>query len=515
MIRPRQLAKTLSFPLAGLMQTASLAPWDYWPLGLLSITLLLYCIHSLTIKQSFWHGWLFGLGLFGSGTSWVYVSIHEYGYASPPLAVALTGLFVAAIAFFPAITLALYKIWANRFASKSTLGLAPAGLALGFCAIWMFGDLFRTWFLNGFPWAFLGYGHLDSPLAGWIPVTGVYGVTFFATLGGSALWTLSQIKNQQTRTSTSLFIALVASIYGGGLALKDYAWSTPSGPTETVAIVQGNIPQKLKWEANYQQKSLSIYSELSAPFWSENIVIWPETAIPLVQDLARPFIDQIAAITKEHQTTFISGIPYREKDPATQKYRYHNSIISTGNGSGEYHKQKLVPFGEFVPLESLLRGLIEFFNLPMSSFSVGPEEQSPLVANGIKVAPYICYEVVYPDFVQRSASQADLLVTISNDSWFGDTLGPIQHLEMAQYRAKENGRYMIRSTNNGISAIINPRGEITRRSPQFERMVLKGEVQPMQGYTPYARAGSWPVYGFAMLFLVGIPAFQLRLRRPA
>jgi len=185
-----------------------------------------------------------------------------------------------------------------------------------------------------------------------------------------------------------------------------------------------------------------------------------------------------------------------------EDFTFHNSIMATGNGEGMYHKQKLVPFGEYVPLAGLLRGLISFFDLPMSNFTPGPDYQKPLKANGINVMPYICYEVAYPDFVAFNARNAGLLVTISNDGWFGDSIGPQQHLQMARMRALETGRYMLRGTNNGVTAIINEKGEITERIPQFERDVLTGEAYTAKGQTPYMQTGSWPVLTLAVILVV-------------
>ncbi len=472
--------------LAGVLQTFSLAPWDFWPLGLVSIVILLQTLSGMSPRQAFWHGWVFGLGLFGSGASWVYVSIHDYGHAAPALASALTALFVLFIAFFPALTFGAFNTWAKR-----CLITRPLSLALGFTGLWIIGDWFRTWFLTGFPWLFLGYGHLHSPLAGWIPVVGVYGVTLFSTLCAALLWVLTTHRQRAlSRCQMGGIGGVILSLGVGGILLNQMDWTSPVGEPQRVVLVQGNIPQNLKWQAGYQQKSLQVYSDLSATWWGHDIIVWPETAIPIVKDFAQPFLDEFGKLAREFSTSFISGLPYREQDAASGDYRYYNSIISIGNGQGMYHKQKLVPFGEFVPLEGLLRGVIQFFDLPMSSFSVGPVDQPGLQAGALTIAPYICYEVVYPDFVQASASRADLLLTISNDSWFGDSLGPLQHLQMAQYRAKENGRFMLRGTNNGISAIIDARGDIQAQSPQFEARVLQGEARAMTGLTPFAITGS-------------------------
>jgi len=235
--------------------------------------------------------------------------------------------------------------------------------------------------------------------------------------------------------------------------------------------------------------------------WDKDIILWPETAIPIPQDQAGKIIDHIEERLGEN-STLISGIPWYGYSGEIEDYTFHNSILAAGGGEGMYHKQKLVPFGEYVPLQGLLRGLIGFFDLPMSSFTPGPGQQSGLSATDTRLMPYICYEVAYPDFVAFNARNTGMLVTISNDGWFGDSIGPLQHLQLARMRALETGRYMLRGTNNGVTAIINEKGQITERIPQFQRAVLTGEVFSATGSTPYMQTGSWPVLTLAVILIV-------------
>jgi apolipoprotein N-acyltransferase len=282
-----------------------------------------------------------------------------------------------------------------------------------------------------------------------------------------------------------------------------------------VALVQGNIPQQLKWSPQHRQQIIEHYLSLSAPLLNNipnsgnQLIVWPETAIPLLYDIALPRLASFEQTLQQTQTGLISGIPYRTPATAANPVRFHNSIMGLGTAEGLYHKQRLVPFGEYVPLESWLRGLIDFFNLPMSSFSLGPANQPPLLlqqrqhpGNPIRISAYICYEIVYPDLVASTARNSDLLLTISNDSWFGDSLAPQQHLQMARMRALENGRFLIRSTNNGISALINARGEITHQGSQFVVDIVQGEVLAMTGTTPFGRWGSMPILILCMALIV-------------
>ncbi len=540
--------KWLLFPIAGVMQTLSLSPFNAWPLGILSITLIMFGLQGATPRKSFLFGWLFGLGLFGTGTSWVYISINQFGNAPAPLAAFLTAIFIAGIALFSAFTFWGYRKLFNQDNRWSVI-LFPA--------VWVLGDWFRSWFLTGFPWVYLGYGHIETPLAGWASILGVYGITFICCLSGSAIWYFlscstwaSKILNKLTKRELTShhqssnnkilpknsnykilsknsdnktppknsnnkmlapsFIGFAVTLWIIGALASNIEWSyVKQSEPISIAAVQGNIPQELKWNRDYRLKSIQIYKTLSAPHWGKDLIIWPETAIPMLYDQAKPIIFQISELAQEKGSTLITGIPYSERNSTTGQTTIHNSILSIGNGENIYHKQKLVPFGEYIPLEDLLRGLIQFFDLPMSSFSAGPTEQHLLKESSRSVSPYICYEIVYPDFVAKNAKDADYLLTISNDSWFGRSIGPLQHLEMVQMRALENARYIVRATNNGISAVISPDGRIQSQSEQFIRTVLTGEVYAMGGRTPFNYTGSAPIL-LLCLFIIILRRFVSR-----
>ncbi len=465
-------------PLSGSLVTLSLAPFDWWPAGIASCSLLAWLLSTCGSGQAFWRGWLYGLGLFGTGASWVYVSIHVHGHASAILAGILTALFCAGLA----LVLALFAWCYARFIRS-----LPGGMLIGFPALWVLFEWGRSWLLTGFPWLYLGYAHIDTWISGWAPVIGVYGLSFICALTGTCLfltWRSRELGSAIT------YAVLVALIWGGGSQLKPIEWVARAKKEPlSIAIVQPNIPQEKKWNPSWYAPILRQYREATVPLLGNDIIIWPESAVPRIYQRARDFLDPIAERAATAGSTLITGIPFRDQDGAT----YHNSIVALGDGEGVYHKQRLVPFGEYVPMETLLRGLIDFFDLPMSAFTPGLADQQPLRAGGYRIAPFICYEVVYPDLVARGARHAELLVTISNDSWFGNSIGPLQHLQMAQMRALENGRYMIRATNNGVSAIIDHHGRIIARTPQFITTALHGEAELMLGETAFSSMGSWPV----------------------
>ncbi|SDS59294.1 Apolipoprotein N-acyltransferase [Halopseudomonas litoralis] len=499
MTLPQKLLRLLRSPgwsgdvlalIAGALTTLSFTPFDIWPLGLISAALLYQSLHDLTGRQALWRGWCWGVGLFLSGVSWVYVSIHVHGYAPPALAALLTALFVAGLALLPAL---MAWLWARWLRPSDSLWLA----ATGFAALWVAQEFFRSWFLTGFPWLYQGYAHTDTWLAGWAPLGGVWLLSFLTVFSACLLseWRLWR------RLSHGLLAgALLAAIWIGGALLSSIEWTRPAGEPLSVALIQANIEQSRKWDPAHIDHTLATYRDLSYA-QPADIILWPETAVPVLSSRAMPFVQGMAANLAQQGSTLITGIPVDQAD-ANGEMRIYNGIMVAGEQPSQYLKHKLVPFGEYVPLEDLLRGVISFFDLPMSNFSRGPLQQDPLEAAGHRLAPMICYETVYPDFAGRLAADSELLLTISNDSWFGKSIGPLQHLQMARMRALESGRWMIRGTNNGVTALIDHRGRITAHIPQFEQAVLRGEVQPREGLTPWLRFGSWPLAALVLAALM-------------
>ncbi|WP_328716457.1 apolipoprotein N-acyltransferase [Halomonas elongata] len=468
---------------AGVLTTLSAAPFMLWWLAPVAAGLLYAGLPALSPRQAAWRGWCYGLGLFGTGVSWVYVSIHDYGYTGVPLAVFLTTLFVATLALFFAVTLWLYRRLAG-----------PRFAVLTFAGAWVLGEALRTWLFTGFPWLLLGSGQVDSPLAPWAPVGGVYLLSLITALSGALGVELLRRRWWAALPLAGLWLIPLA------LPLQ---WTHPAGDPVRVALLQGNLSQLIKWTPEGQRTAIDTYRRLTRELGDTplDLVIWPEAALPMFEDQARPVLERAQASLPD-DTQLLTGILQRD-----EQGNFYNSVVGLNGVQGEYRKHHLVPFGEYLPLESLLRGAIAFFDLPMPAMTPGPDGQQPMVAAGTRIGNAICYEIIYADLVAKQARHANVLLTLSNDTWFGDSLGPQQHLQMARLRALENGRYVVRATSNGVTAIVDPQGRVTGRLPQFEAATLVGEYVPMEGLTPFTRTGSWPIWLLAALMV--LPGIRL------
>ena len=479
--------------LCGAALTLAFAPFSIWIIAIVSIGIFNLLLMDTDRVRSFSLAFSFGIGLFATGTSWVYVSIHDYGNAAMPLAAGLTALFVIGIAFIFALPFIFYGLLDNQNTSIRLFA---------FPAIWILGEWFRSWFLTGFPWLLLGYSSLDTWLEGWAPIAGVYSLSGGMALSGVVL---SICLTQRLSNATIGGLVMIAILWGGGLYLRGQQWTHTTGETLSVALVQPNNPLLLKWNPNTLPNILNNFSSINESLKEKDLIIWPEAAIPRLKHTVQPLLDQQDKFARDSNTALILGIPI-----AKQESDYYNGVIGLGSASGEYRKQRLVPFGEYVPLEHWLRGLIDFFDLPMSNFKTGPRGQETIhIANRIKIASAICYEIAYPDLVAENAKNTHVLLTLSNDTWFGRSIGPHQHLQMARMRALENAKPLIRATNDGITALIDSKGKIGLSIPQFKSDILKGWVTPRGGETFYTKQGSVPVIilCFFVFFTVALRSF--------
>ncbi|WP_299591481.1 apolipoprotein N-acyltransferase [uncultured Microbulbifer sp.] len=503
------LLPSLAALFAGGLLTLSFAPYNLWWCSLLSLGLFAVLLapgrngaeKRLSGKQIYWLALCFGVGLFATGGSWVYVSITDFGNSSPLLGVLLTGAFVGILAL----------LFALPFPLLARLRANPASFALAFAALWFVSEWCRTWMFTGFPWLFAGYGHTHTWLAGWAPVLSVYGIGLLLAFSAAVAALFIRRTFASWKSPQALVLLTTALLsWPSGLILSQLDWTQASGTTKTVGLVQANIPQDKKWLPEFRGETIRRYQSATLELHRENVdlVIWPEAALPLLYHQAPNLMEALQNNAQETQTDLITGVLYDTE----QDYRrvIHNSAAVFGQEQQLYHKRHLVPFGEYVPLEDWIRGTIEFFNLPTSFIRPGPEGQQPLQAGGLNWAPLICYEIVYPQLVARSSGDAGVLLTLSNDAWFGRSIGPLQHMQMAQMRALETRRYLVRGTNTGVTAIVAPDGTITEQLPQFEQATMIGQVESRSGYTPFMVIGVWGIVALAALMLMFAALLQRR-----
>ncbi|WP_372748877.1 apolipoprotein N-acyltransferase [Litorivivens sp.] len=487
---PHTALALVAMILCGIAVTLSFAPFGMWPLSIVAVAVLNLALEKSTPRRALALGWAYGVGLFGSGVSWVYISIHDYGFTSAPLAGIFTALFCLFLGAVPALAAWVYCRWLRD---------GMSGRVLGFAAVWLLSEWVRVWLLTGFPWLYLGYAYIDTPLAGWAPVGGVFLLSLMVYLSGACL-------SQALLNRRYVLIVGAAGLWVLGYSLQSVEWTQTNGRELKIAAVQANITQDKKWLPESYKPTLKLYDQMTQPLLGQHdVVIWPEAAIPNYYHVAKDYLDLMAQMAEQSDTALVTGIPLR-----TPEGVYNALVVLTG-GTGVYAKQRLVPFGEYVPLESWLRGLIRFFNLPMSSFTEGPPQQKPLQIKDHSVAPYICYEVVYPDFLVKQMNGAELLLTVSNDAWFGRSIGPKQHFQMARMRALETGRELIRATGTGTTAVVDAHGKVSARIPAFEAGVLSTTVRGRSGNTPFLVAGSWPTW----LLCFGLAALAAFTRKPA
>ena len=494
----------------GAISVLGFAPFGYYVVPVISLAALLLIWQRCTTRAAAAAvGFAYGAGLFLAGTSWVYVSLHVYGGMAAPVAALFTLLFCLIQACYPALVGAfLPRLRANP----------PVRLMLLFPALWGVAEWVRSWALSGFPWLSLGYSQVpSSPLAGYAPVLGVFGVSLVAAVvAGAAASAIDalffrHVLPEPGKRSAGLIAGLCVAVTLGvaGAALKSHQWTqpVPGGPT-SVTLLQGNIPQELKWRPERARATLETYLDLARAADSK-LILLPETALPLLNvDVPPDYLKALADQAIRNGGDMLYGIP--ELDPSGN---YYNSVMSVGTQPSQtYRKHHLVPFGDYFPMRPVLGWIMNLLHIPMSDFSHGVRVQKPIRAAEQKVAVNICYEDAFGEEIIRQLPEATMLANFTNDAWWGDTVASRQHLQIAQMRALETGRPMLRATNTGVTAIIDANGQVVASAPEFTTTTLSGHVQGYQGSTPYVIFGNagFLVLALAMLLL---PPIVTRLVR--
>jgi apolipoprotein N-acyltransferase len=496
--RPRFMVAAL----AGALLAAAFAPLNLWPLGVLAPAVLMWLWQDVSPREAARLGFAFSTATFIAGTYWLYFSIHVLGQAPIWLALflmlglaAIMGLYHAALG---------YGI--NRWLPQA--GTVRWLLALP--AAWLLVEWWRGWFLGGFSWLSLGYSQSDTWLASFAPLVGVYGISALLLLCAGALVTLAL----GTRRERLVALAVLVIPWGTGAALYWHSWTTRAGAPLSVAVIQGAIPQDEKWLESNRETTLNLYQSLTEQVLGTRLIVWPESAPADLANELVPYISNLYRETRAHGSALVMGV-LRADGGNDVETRYYNSVLALDAAPTWYDKSHLVPFAEFFPVPPFVRTWLRLRSLPYSDFTPGAAAQPPLVAASLKLGTTICYEDAYGSAMLSVLPQADALVNVTNDAWFGHTSARHQHLQISRMRALEAGRYMVRAANDGISAVIGPHGEVIARAPEFVPAKLLSHIVPMRGLTPYAHVGNWLVVSLAALALAyGLWVRNDRRRRP-
>ncbi len=483
-----RISKLLLSSALGAASVLGFAPFYFYPVSILSLVGLIYLWRACeSAKQAALIGFMYGLGLFGAGIYWIYISLHIYGGMPRIMAGLSTFLLAAFLSLFPAMAGALsMRISSNQ--KHAFLIAVPV--------FWALADWIRSWIFTGFPWLTIGYSQLPyGPLAGYLPLVGVYGVSLVTVLIASLTSALFS-KNLTASCRRGAIAALLLLIITGAL-LKLVTWSNPDNQPFSVSLLQGNIDQSIKWAPETALRTLNQYLDMAEQSNSK-LIIMPETAMPVLSNNMPPeMLDRLKQHAIKNEGDILVGMVERENG------EYFNSVLSYGSAeTAVYRKSHLVPFGEFIPFK-LVFGWIyrDWLNMPLSDLSSGSTHQQPMQVAGEKVAVNICYEDVFGEEIIHQLPAATLLVNVSNDAWYGDSYAADQHMQFSQARALETGRMMLRATNTGATAIIDTKGYVTAHAPHFVQTTLDGTVQGYTGTTPYVRWGNWPFVIFSLLVI--------------
>jgi apolipoprotein N-acyltransferase len=479
---------------AGAASSFAFAPFGLWPLAVLAPALLFDLWQGAAPRRATWLGFLYGAGTFGAGTWWLYISIRGFGGAPLWLTLALIVALVAIMAAWQALL--------GYLAARLLPAQGAVRWLIGLPALWLLVEWWRGWFLSGFPWLSLGYSQTDTPLAALAPLGGVYLLTAVLALAAGAL--LALLHGRRGTRVAALAVLLLP--WAAAVALARVSWTVADGPPVMVAVAQGAVPQDLKWQAENRLPTRELYRSLNARVLGTPLIVWPESALPELANDAQDFLRQIYAAAHARGSDILMGVVRADGDD------YYNSILALGEDVAFYDKRHLVPFAEYFPVPSFVRRWLRLLSLPYSDFTRGRVDQPPLAVAGLRVAATICYEDAFGAEQIGSLRRANLLVNVTNDAWFGRSPARFQHFQIARLRALESGRYLVRAANDGVSAVVGPKGEVVAEAAEYRPTVLQGTVQPLRGLTPYARTGNGPIVALGLLGLL-MAAWQGRRPR--
>ncbi|MGH8200955.1 MAG: apolipoprotein N-acyltransferase [Steroidobacteraceae bacterium] len=482
---------------SGALLAAAFAPFEWWPLAILCPAALMWLWEEAEPRDAAWTGFWFSFGTFLAGTYWLYVSVHDLGKAPVWMTVGIMLGLIGIMAVYNALIGYAVARWLPRSGAWRWLVSMPA--------VWLLIEWWRGWFLSGFSWLSLGYSQTDTWLGRFAPLLGVYGVSLLLLMSAGALVALLR-GNARARLLAGLTLILPWAV---GAALGPVRWTHPSGATVSVAVIQANIPQDEKWQDAYEPKILDRYRRMTESALGSQLIVWPEAALPEPANNMLPYIALVDRETQAHGSSLVMGVVRASDDGE----HYYDSILALGKQASWYAKDHLVPFAEFFPVPHFVRNWLRLMTLPYESFTRGGTRQSPLPVAGLQLGATICYEVGYGAYMLNMLPQADALVSVTNDAWFGHSTARYEQFQMARMRTLEEGRSMIIASNDGISAVVGPRGQVLASAPPYEQYVLRSSVTPRAGLTPFARVGNWLAVSLATLGLAGALWVAARRRR--
>ncbi|HEX3948988.1 MAG TPA: apolipoprotein N-acyltransferase [Steroidobacteraceae bacterium] len=493
--RKQILARLAAAFAVGASFNLGFAPFGWWPLAILAPAALFALIRGLPPRRAAESGMAFGVGLFAFGTYWLYTCLHVFGLVPVWLTLVLQAILVGAMSlYFAAFSYLSNRFWLKPGATRDWLVLP---------ALWVLLEWLRGWLLSGFPWLSTGYALIDSPLADWAPLFGVYAMSLAAAMIAVAVNVACMPAVPLSRRALSVAMAALLFLIPM-MARRD--WTHPAGPPVPIAAVQGAVPQDQKWQAKNREITMQRYLTLTGRAWEAKLIVWPEASLPVLSTQIQDYLHRLEEQGRAHGADFVIGlVDYR---PATKQY-FNGILVLAAAGNGWYYKRHLVPFGEYFPVPSFVRSWLRLMSLPYDDFTPGSSQQHPLSAAGQSLGLTICYEDAFGSQQLSVLRHATLLVNVTNNAWYGDSTAPHQHLQIARMRALEAGRYLVRAANDGITAVVDAHGKIVARLAQFQQAVLRANVQPMTGLTPYARLGNYPVIVGALI-LLGVAVWRRR-----
>lgn len=481
--------------LYGLLMPLSFSPFHIPGAAILGLAFFYAQITHKQNQRPFLSGFFFGLGYFGLGVSWIFVSIHQYGHLNYFLSAFLTLLFLMYLSLFIGFMAFLFKQLTST--RKHTLF---SGLL--FSALWVLFEYFRSTLFSGFPWLLIGFGQFDAPSKYLLPIIGVFGVGFLTCFSATLLTNAIQQRGTQRQFSFLVLVLLVLS----PLLLKTKHWSQQNQKAMSVGIIQANLSMRDKWDERLFWQVLKRYQQGMKQLLGLELIVMPESAIPLPANYMSGFLTHLHAKAIHAGSAVMLGIPQPTKQ---NSHRYFNALISLGEAKGGYLKQHLVPFGEYIPKP--LQTLSKWLEIPDAHLMAGHKNQLLVNVQKHPIATLICYELAYSDLLRHQLPQAEWIVSISDDGWFGHSLAMYQQLQIAQVRSLEVARYHVVANNDGLSSVINANGEVINSLPAFNSGLLKAKLLPMTGTTPWVYWGNRPILLFcALILMIAIAANHKR-----